>query len=419
MIHALFVILYLVHNVQASTSCPPPDGPTRSLWNILWNCVLTLLICVWHAIHPDVPPLEHKWWEFWRNLDTLIFAVSCFFLPELIVCIASRQWWNAWCKAKEFREKHKINQWSMAHSFFAETGGFYYCKGEGSSRKIDSLEFLRLYRAHDIANPVITELEIRDKGKSDALGKLILVVQLIWFALQVIVRIRNRLAITLVELDTVCMAALTLLLLFFWHNKPLRAKRPHFFESRDWICSQKKLDWPKEPYDDKQTTDDEPVSLLGRFIQAIFGAKERVEQRDKPLSLPKRWMKIIKLDNVALISLCATWVVFGGLHLTAWNFPFITKYEKIAWRVASGLLTIAPLSILFGKFCTFIFKNVCCCMPFVDCLADLIDAAVLAGALSFAGICRLVLVFLMLIGLRSLPCSVYETVDWTAYVPHN
>lgn len=127
----------------------------------------------------------------------------------------------------------------MTHSFFAGSGGFYYCEGKDEGRRINSSQFLQLCEAHKIANPVITELEIRDKSKSDALGKLILGIQLIWFTLQVVARVWNRLEVTLVEIDTVCMAALTLLLLFFWHNKPLRPKRPHFFYSREYLCSRR------------------------------------------------------------------------------------------------------------------------------------------------------------------------------------
>ena len=112
-------------------------------------------------------------------------------------------------------------EWSMTHGHFARMGGFVYCDDEGSLRTINSLEFLELCEANKIANPLITVQEINDKSKADAVGKVILAFQLLWFTLQVSVRHFGGLTVTLVELDTVCMAVLCLSLLFFWRHKPL------------------------------------------------------------------------------------------------------------------------------------------------------------------------------------------------------
>ena len=117
----------------------------------------------------------------------------------------------------------------MAHSFFAQMGGFVYHDEEGNSRTIYSEEFLKLCQVNKIANPVITVKQIKAMSKSDALGKAFLVLQLFWFTLQVIVRGSHGLAVTLVELDTVAMAALTFLVLWFWWEKPLRPECPHIF----------------------------------------------------------------------------------------------------------------------------------------------------------------------------------------------
>ncbi|KAF8137217.1 hypothetical protein EV363DRAFT_1317134 [Boletus edulis] len=112
--------------------------------------------------------------------------------------------------------QEKGNEWSKAHSFFSEMGGFVYCDDKGDLRTIGSLEFLELCEANKIANPVITVKGIRDKNKSDTLGKAILALQLLWFMLQVVVRGSTGLAVALVELDTVCMVVLSLLVIFVW-----------------------------------------------------------------------------------------------------------------------------------------------------------------------------------------------------------
>ena len=130
----------------------------------------------------------------------------------------------------------------MAHSFFAEMGGFVYRDNRGRLRTIDSLDFLELCEANNIANPVITVKEIKDRSKSDAIGKAILVMQLLWFTLQVVARGSSGRAVTLVELDTVCMAALSLLVLFFWWEKPLRPKCPHIFYSPQEVKVEPRMD---------------------------------------------------------------------------------------------------------------------------------------------------------------------------------
>ena len=120
-------------------------------------------------------------------------------------------------------------EWSMMHSFFAEMGGFVYRDDQGHLHTIKSLEFLQLCKANKIANPVITVKDIKDKSKSDNLGKAILTIQLFWFTLQAVVRHSKGLAVTLVELDTASLAVLSLFILFLWWGKPLHPECPHIF----------------------------------------------------------------------------------------------------------------------------------------------------------------------------------------------
>ena len=123
--------------------------------------------------------------------------------------------------------------------------------------------------------------------------------------------------------------------------------------------------------------------------------------------------------NVSSVALLATWFIFGGLHLTAWNFPFVTEAEKITWRLASLVLTGAPLAMLIGltialQLVTLLDRTV----TGIDCSVIVARGCFVLG--SCAGLCsRLALVGLMLASLRALPCSAYQTsISWTAYVPH-
>ena len=248
------LLFYLVHLTQivygidtnsTTSSFPQPsgDGTPRSIWSILGSCAVTLLICVWHAIHFDIVYKDDLFYG--GPVRLVLWAI---FGPEVVVSAAVEQGWKARRMVTAFRgmlsstlnPRHQTNlgtlsekgyQWSMTHSFFAEMGGFVYRDDKGNSRTINSLEFLELCEANKIANPIITVQEIQDKSKSDALAKAILTVQLLWFTIQVVARGSRGLAVTLLELDTVSMAALALLTLWFWWDKPHRPKCPHIFYS--------------------------------------------------------------------------------------------------------------------------------------------------------------------------------------------
>ena len=227
---------------STSSSVPQPtcDGTMRSLWSILGSCASTLLICVWQAIHFNLDDSM----DLFRK--PVVLVLSSFFAPEIVVSAAAHEWAEARKQVALFRGmlsltmsvqcltyhgtvSEKGYQWSMAHSFFAEMGGFVYHDEEGNTGPISSENFLVLCQEKQIANPFITVKEIKARSKSDTFGKAFLAFQLLWFTLQVIVRGSHGLAVTLIELDTVSMAALNLLILWLWLEKPLRAGCPHTF----------------------------------------------------------------------------------------------------------------------------------------------------------------------------------------------
>lgn len=62
---------------------------------------MTLLICIWQAIHPDVPDPQSKPAEVIQ--EGVFFILGSFFVPEVMVAIAAKQWWDARDKVLRFR----------------------------------------------------------------------------------------------------------------------------------------------------------------------------------------------------------------------------------------------------------------------------------------------------------------------------
>ncbi|KAG9316866.1 hypothetical protein JVU11DRAFT_2942 [Chiua virens] len=235
--------------------------------------------------------------------------------------------------------------WTTTHSHFVLNGGFVLRDSEGL-REIKVEEFLRLLDAKEIVNPMVKEADIKDKSSSDDLAKAILVAQLSWFMIQVIVRLVNHLVVTLIELDTVCMALLTLILIFI-------GGKNHF-----------------------ALGEIPTITTERKSYNFLYSTSESDDD---------------SCDSLCLLLI--TWVMLGALHLLAWNYGFQTTSEMILWRVASLVLTASPIFLLVslsinekaGKFCGIIVA--------------------LLGVIS-----RLLLVALMLASLRSLPPSAYQII---------
>ena len=65
------------------------DGPSkRTLFNIIWSCILTTIICAWTAIHPNIPPRESYLKATLRRLELMFWTIVA---PEILPCWALNQ----------------------------------------------------------------------------------------------------------------------------------------------------------------------------------------------------------------------------------------------------------------------------------------------------------------------------------------
>lgn len=69
----------------------PVCSEQRSLFNIIWNCLSTMVLCAWVTVHPNVPPPGY-WRGLVRQLETMVWTIIA---PELILAWAVRQWFAA------------------------------------------------------------------------------------------------------------------------------------------------------------------------------------------------------------------------------------------------------------------------------------------------------------------------------------
>ena len=75
---------------RESTSQSDDNLKRRTHFDIIWSCVVTLFICTWVAIHPNVPPRrEGPIRSLWRRIKLMLWTLV---VPELVLLWAYRQW---------------------------------------------------------------------------------------------------------------------------------------------------------------------------------------------------------------------------------------------------------------------------------------------------------------------------------------
>ena len=103
---------------------------------------------------------------------------------------------------------------------------------------------------------------------------------------------------------------------------------------------------------------------------------------------------------------CFLSIIYGGIHLTAWNYHFPSSSERLLWRMsgistAVSFLTHWPLIMI---------------SPDITC--GLIFMLLRWGLIAFFIFCRIFLVVEAFISLRRVPVGVYASVPWIQAIPH-
>lgn len=115
----------------------------------------------------------------------------------------------------------------MTHSFFVIMGGFVVDHSLHSTERATLTGKAILHTARtENTLPDIPQSSIQDRSKSDGLGKTLVCIQAGYIILQILGRLKSRLAVTLLEVNTLGHVLCALLLYAFWFNKPLDVKDP-------------------------------------------------------------------------------------------------------------------------------------------------------------------------------------------------
>ena len=99
-------------NVLSTSACICP-ADQRSIWDILWSCLATILACSWFSVHPNIPaPNESSWRILLRRLELMFWALVA---PEMVIGWAFRQWTSA----RHLEKLYKGKVSSLMHSILS------------------------------------------------------------------------------------------------------------------------------------------------------------------------------------------------------------------------------------------------------------------------------------------------------------
>ena len=293
----------------------------------------------------------------------------------------------------------------------------------------DGVQFLAK-QAPDLL-PDIPENDIKDKSKENWFAKSVFIAQVSWFCLQCISRLAKSLPVTVLELNTFSHVFYAILVSVIWWSKPLDVDEPTLIDALNPIAAQicaalylrskvgeelccRLLSARRRPPTvDSASIDTDPSNLprctdgepRQKYQDEVASQAEiRLYDLAKQCSLdPTGWNEsiswpgrlgyvdirsrngdakfqslqqfipdIISEDLEIITAFISMHLLYGGLHLLAWNGPFHTQAELIAWRVAAVTITspstmpllfivyapTAVIALIFYNFALAIFRLV-------------------------------------------------------------
>jgi hypothetical protein len=257
--------------------------------------------------------------------------------------------------------------------------------------------------------PYVTMAELNDKNKSDNLVRFIAVVQILWMIVQIIVRASRHLAISQLEIGVVAFATCATIIYGLNWQKPKGVQAPI-------TILQYRGDIPENVLQTVGKDYGVEISVISVVILFLtFGYISTGDGKDpgSPISNVSITMKGSTSDDAVLprlLGLSMPGMVFGAIHMAAWNFVFPTLIERKIWWAASVFCTAVPLTF-FGIVSLLYILNQGDTAPRVVLLL------IIALPLVLYIVARLFLIVEIFRTLCFLPPSAYIA-TWATNVPH-
>ncbi|KAF9004273.1 hypothetical protein BDQ17DRAFT_1174087, partial [Cyathus striatus] len=369
----------------------------RSILDIIWSCLVTIFLCTWVAVHPDVPARDEK---NWKILGRRFYAMCWIIMfPELALAQAVRQVWAA----RHLSE----NGWTMKHAHFLRMGGFY---AEEHGRILNLQDILIYLNLEKISFRNVTEADIQDKSKADGLSKIVLVTQSLWFVIQCIGRRAKGLDLAPLEVTTLAITACTFMLSIIWWNKQFNVRQPIRLDIKDAIpleTATPNEGYENEIYLDREGSADDEVQVGAEggsefeesqytiFFESEFSTEHCHDATQTHRTLGKFGIPV------------AGAIIFGLVHCISWNSPFPSVNERTLWRISAVVVSSAMFFVVCGYRLTY------------QCHAETyLGTMLLCSSAVLYLLARIYLLVEAAIAFRALSSSALESFSWFDFIAH-
>ncbi|KAI9644085.1 hypothetical protein NHQ30_007437 [Ciborinia camelliae] len=391
----------------------PPNS--RGSLNILWACLFTIIACTWAIQNLNIPEQrkgrgfgwkDYLKWKIKGFKTSLKWMLATIIAPEIMLAKA----WSDLDIARKQLEKFKPwaadddVEWTLTHALFANMGGFVIRSNPPSNDDqdieakptvaldiiagqppqpssaevlaplmessivcvssdtndasthvnvsnpclvIDNIstypnpyhltakQVLSLRRCDHIRLPNITLDEINDKSKSDMFVRVIAIVQFMWIFTQIIVRAVEGLVISQLEIAVVAFSTCAILIYMLNWSKPKGVQAPFTILHYEGAIPTEMLEFMKKDLDRSSMS----TIMLNARSQKITSGDP----------IPND--AIYTHDDAWLIGFEFGSIVFGCIHVAAWNFVFPTRIEQIIWWSTSVWCTVFVLIYTLIPYC--------------------------------------------------------------------
>lgn len=300
--------------------------------------------------------------------------------------------------------------------------------------------------------PRITSAEVQDKSNASSLTKLLVFWQALWMIVQVIGRAAHKLPVTLLELHTVLHAFCAVAMYFTWWAKPVDVECPTLVngltaEECRYLRFGVESENPTNPFAKMpragQQQQQQNKSLESNSAQ--FSDSEELENPSDDIYLTTRaglgklmyvylshesnifksYFEVIAFGYQTLwasrkrmwregLSISVVGLVYGGVHLAAWNWVFPTPAERILWQISSLATAIASSTFVLTLYLSVFVRRGTSESKWFGKICGIIVGIGLFPCFFF----RVYLLLEGFLALRRSPARSYEIAKWANMWPH-